>query len=225
MMKPFTVPNLPTDNLYKFYAISGIVLILFTLTFETIILRDLEEKSNRIKELIKINELQTKYLYEDVLSLEKESEILKNELNEYSIEEDSTFDKSKALDKKLEKLKSNSGYRDYLEFYYKHQTELIPEFGKLKEIMELTDKHVAKKREYEIKSVEIESKKNELKDNLKNFKQFFYIGIYLAIQGIFLSISGFRKWKLKVQDKLDKKLELELKILENEERKNYLNGN
>jgi len=222
-MKPFTIPNLPTDNLYKFYAISGIVLILFTLTFETIVLSNLDEKSHRIKELIKRSELQTKHLYEDVLSLEKETKILKKEVNDYSIEKDSTFDRSKTLDKKLEKLKSNSDYRDYLEFYYKHQADLIPEYEKLKEIMELSNKHIAKNREYEIKNAEIKSKNNELKENLKNFKLFFYFGIILMIQGFFLSVNGFRKWKLKVQDKLDKKLDLELKILENEVRKSNLN--
>ena len=67
-----------------------------------------------------------------------------------------------------------------------------------------------KKIKLELESDEIDSKNNELKDNLKNFNRFFYFGIILMIQGFFLSVNGFRKWKFKVQDKLDKKLDLEL---------------
>ena len=76
-----------------------------------------------------------------------------------------------------------------------------------------------KRRKYELKQTELESKNEELKDNLKKFKSFFIFGIYLMIQGFVLSVIGFKRWKSKVQDLLDEKLELELKILKNEIKK------
>jgi len=89
-MNPLSIPNLPTDNLYKFYAISGIVLILFTLTFETIVLTNLDEKSHKISETINIYQTESKHLKNDVESLLNKAELLKNEMDDYSIVEDST---------------------------------------------------------------------------------------------------------------------------------------
>ena len=33
MVNPFSIPNVPTDNLYKFYALSGIFIIIFSIVF------------------------------------------------------------------------------------------------------------------------------------------------------------------------------------------------
>jgi len=218
-MNPFSIPNLPTDNLYKFYAISGIVLILFTLTFETIVLTSLDEKSHKISELININEIEFNYLKKDVESLENEMDLLKSETKDYSIVQDSSYDKNKSLDNKLDKLKTDSNYRDYQEFYYKYENKLIPEVEKLNELNELRKLYVKNNREFDLKRVELESKNEELIDNLSQFNKFFYFGLFLLFQGFYLSFIGFRNWKTKVQDLLDRKLEIELRLLENEEKK------
>lgn len=67
-MNPFTIPNLPTDNLYKFYSISGIIIILFTLFFGTIFLNNIFEKSRKITDSVKVLQLEFEFLDDDYKS-------------------------------------------------------------------------------------------------------------------------------------------------------------
>lgn len=71
-----TIPNIPTDNYYKFLSISGITIIMISIIFCYV------ERNNLINEIenielhtIKLN-LETKFLQEDSFKLDNEMDSL-----------------------------------------------------------------------------------------------------------------------------------------------------
>ena len=215
-MNPFTIPNLPTDNLYKFYSISGIIIILFTLFFGTIFLNNIYEKSQKITDSVKVLQLESEFLVDDYKSFIIQIDNLEKEFNKYTFEKDSAFNKTKNLENTIERLKTDSNYREYSEFFYKHYDDLVPENKKATELFNLNEKIILNQRKHQMKSLELKLKNDQVISTLNDFYIFLGLAISLLINGFFLAIKGFRLWKSNVQDLIDKKLKIELLLLEYE---------
>src|SRR3989442_1262057 len=60
------LPTLPTDNLYKFFALSGLALIVFIVVFPTNQISDIELKTIEVKTQISLLELEGSVLERDL---------------------------------------------------------------------------------------------------------------------------------------------------------------
>jgi hypothetical protein len=59
------LPSLPTDNLYKFLALSGLVIVLFSFIFPMKRIGEIELKSLEIKTQVEVLKIEIDYLKED----------------------------------------------------------------------------------------------------------------------------------------------------------------
>lgn len=187
MTDQMEIPNIPTDNLYKFKAISGIALIIFILT--SILYLQKDKYSNLIEiakesDFYKIDSLRTSdsiYYYNAILAIEKISFLQK-----YNIQYDSISKRKPIL---------NQPSIDKVE-----RILLIEQ-----KIKELKNKIVLKKTQINVKSKTENSKELLLK--------IIYVFLFaLLIFGIFLSSSGFYQWYNRTQKYYDKKLKKEALI-------------
>jgi cell division protein FtsB len=190
-MNPIPTPNLPTDNLYKFYAISGLVIILFTFSFGVISLNNFDESNYKIVNSLAILKVEIKHIKEDTKFLKNETDKLEKETEQYTISKKNEYNKAKRLKNEI--------------FFENRKTEKLI---KLNELLKF------KRRKHELKIAEISSKNKELKGQLNGLNGFTFIGGFLLFSGICLSFIGFKKWKTKVQNLIDRKLEIELILLE-----------
>jgi Ca2+/Na+ antiporter len=79
----------PTDNLYKFIAISGILLVLYNLIFTSQFLINNHVQAQKISNELDIVEIEQNHLHEDILYLKKKVSILSENLEKKSVEESS----------------------------------------------------------------------------------------------------------------------------------------
>ena len=199
------IPALPTDNLYKFMAISGVLIAMFfslILIYSMYIIetKNLEIDNNinnidiNIEIFKKSSEIETNYINDLVENLKQKSEL------------------AKTIYKNLNTRELIKDYNEYLkdkekinEMIYKVKLKLEDNNNKLK--------------------FEIQKNKSFLEE-LKKMANFFiilsiicFLGIIL---GIYLAIKGFSLWKTRLQDYLDKNIK---KINSNEisykKRNNY----
>lgn len=199
------IPALPTDNLYKFMAISGVLIAMFfslILIYSMYIIetKNLEIDNNinnidiNIEIFKKSSEIETNYINDLVENLKQKSEL------------------AKTIYKNLNTRELIKDYNEYLkdkekinEMIYKVKLKLEDNNNKLK--------------------FEIQKNKSFIEE-LKKMANFFiilsiicFLGIIL---GIYLAIKGFSLWKTRLQDYLDKNIK---KINSNEisykKRNNY----
>jgi hypothetical protein len=77
-----TIPSLPTDNLYKFIALSGLVLMLFSATYPVHQVFELRERKAQTDEEVEVLRIEVTALMEKVARLEKEVDAFDKETKE-----------------------------------------------------------------------------------------------------------------------------------------------
>ena len=214
-MNPFTIPNLPTDNLYKFYAITGVSISLFSFVFVILCYLNLINDIDNLNARTEILTLEAIFLKEDI----KEYKNLKVELTEeYKSYEfppaDSIGNKYELRKFQLEKLRTDSSYRDYLKFLEDYESQVFPILKTAKELLELGENIISAKRKYELKDSELQYKREKSKKKLLELVLIYIIGVIALFYGYKLARKGFRLWKINVQEIIDEKLKLELEILQ-----------
>ena len=208
-----TLPPLPTDNLYKFYAISGLSLILTSIIFYYLSYNEIYSDIDKLKLDVALTEVDASHIKFDVGEMEKKLQkasdanpILKSKVNLDSLQYASFYALKEALIK-------DKNLRDYYEFQFKYEDKLVPGLsesnergGKIEALHKLN-------RELE-KRVAIISTKSTLITS-KNDRM-FQLGIILSLclaAGGALTRYGFSKWQKLVQNPIDEKLSLELEDL------------
>jgi hypothetical protein len=201
------LPNIPTDNLYKFIFIAGLTIILTGLV---ILVTQYNSITNSLGKL-----------EFEVGKIESESAYLRKEASELGIE-------LKALDKKTSNIKADSfeinqhlidlksnllndkNYREYLSFLFAHESDLVPyskEFSKLMKINEILE---AKQKQITLNGDIIMLKIRQLR---RETIRLVVISILLSLMmftGYRIANSGYHKWYTLVQKPADEKLNLEL---------------
>jgi len=220
-MTPFAIPNLPTDNLYKFYAMSGIFVCIFAVTTVLVVSTRIKDDLAVLKEKNAVLKLEAEFLRTDVDVLELKREHLEKSLDSYNSIEKDSLTPYERLDKKIYHLQNDPEWRAYLEFVYTYEDKIIPERRKQKELMELQNRIDTVKRNFLLKSERAEVNLEKINASISNLKSIITVCSFLFVLGLYLAIKGFRLWRKNVQDVLDKKnlLELELLSMELEERK------
>lgn len=183
-MNPLTIPNLPTDNLYKFCAISGLVIILFSIIFTVVYVTELQEESILLEALAQETQVDLNYLEQANLRVE-------NKL------------------KHFEKFSSGNNF----EFPYKHTDEKISETEEFKELKQLITKLEINSKELKYKSIELKKNLKLSSKKIFNLYFIIFIGIILSISGYSLAKFGFVRWNNLVQKPNDERIRSELEKL------------
>lgn len=182
------LPSLPTDNLYKFIAIAGLVLIIFSLWYlnetSNVVLRDSQEYKNKFKLL----SIEQKHLMSDLTCL-KEIINEKKEAVHDSIQE-TKFDESK----------DTSDASPYINLWARLQsnkdTDLISITQSFSEL-------IIKQRELEKIEIELEDYESRYDNSLIQWKTYKVLFWVILLDGIFLMFLGFFLWFKKHQQYQD----------------------
>jgi len=220
-----TIPNLPTDNLYKFIALTGSILFLFCWVYPLSRIEKIENERMLLAKDIARIEIEQKVLLENSNELNENLELLKKEMYETY----GNIDSLRKIDpiridiyKFKEKLK-NKDYREYLKFTYDYEKQLYPEIKKVEEFNKTMNEIKNKTNELRINSVELSSKHMQLCEKVRQEKSWNKLSVIGIILGIIISGCGFTLWYYKVQLPLDielrQKISLENKSVDKKQRK------
>ena len=203
------IPNLPTDNLYKFLALSGVVISLFFNIYPDYVLDEIREEVTKI-------ETESGELKLEVLFLEEEQEELEKKISKANTEI-SRYQYSDTLEtviivEELKKQLLGKENRDYLEFIFKYKNEILPAM-KLKEEIRLADEKIySNLKIIRLKSLQVNRKLEIMKEKNEKAKGSNWMWALGSGIGVFMMITGFRLWYTRVQKPLDQKLINELSL-------------
>lgn len=219
------IPNLPTDNLYKFKALSGLAIIGISLILYFTELDRIFTSLYSIETELKILSLEQSYLMRDSSEQMNERKQLEIHINKAEkdiiqyeklfkfdttvLSEDNTF---RFLFNYLNSKDKDEARRD-IEFRLKHTSDFLP----VAHMHQLIQEKKLKKDEI-IKNIELKSIEINEKMSLIQFK--YYLFTFLSILLLFalffgmrLTFSGFNSWKKIVQEPQDEKLKMEVEQL------------
>ncbi|MFA0001589.1 hypothetical protein AB4428_25130 [Vibrio lentus] len=181
--------NLPTDNLYKFIALSGVFLFGFALYFITI-------KSDQLTTKIYITDsedavklrVSNEILVREVSKLEvKVEEYKKNEeMYLYQIDEFSSLDLESIKQSELEQIKD-------VILKYKEHINKESEINKIRQELQAKNDESA----YIAAKVELASEHSRLK--IKELKNYQNYATFLLFFSSLMAYGGFQAWYLKLQ--------------------------
>ena len=212
-----TIPNLPTDNLYKFKFLGGISILIFTAYLYS------TQINTSISKLIELEiEVQKAKYQVDILKsksreIEKETLTFNSEYNRIKkAKTDSIFD----LEKMKGDLLNDKNYRDYLQFFFAHKNEILPTGQSIEKIEKL--------------QLELTKINNALDNNLINVQisivkskyeiyRLILVGLItfiLFIYGKKITNTSYNEWYTLVQKPNDDKLKEEIDKLKIENIKN-----
>jgi len=199
------IPNLPTDNLYKFMALAGLTVIIISFSLMSHFTNTIKNEKNEIElEICQLN-AEKSGTEKKRLALYNELIALKCDLLRYKPD---TIEKIVDLNELNRKLQ-NANYRDFKEFYFKYQDQLMPQERLFREISEKSK--VIEDYDYnnQIKDAIIQKKSSFYSEKEDDLKRLRFIEFLSIAFGAFISAYGFLFWYFKMQKYLDKKLKKE----------------
>lgn len=112
-------------------------------------------------------------------------------------------------------IQNDKKYREYLEFIFKYEDKISPEFAKVEEFKIEYARQKKLNRELELKSKLVKFQINKSKNNLHSFIILYSLFTIAIVCGIIMAKNGFKKWYFLVQKPSDDKLNLEVTELKN----------
>lgn len=207
-----TLPNLPTDNLYKFVFTAGLtIIILSTILFST--------QCDRIRNKIDIIELSLLKNKIETTNLGLDTKELDIEITGIERGLDSTKIDSLSLQlnyrDNLKRILNDKNYREYLAFIYQHENDLIPYYEQTK-LLNLKFEQLANKTREVSKNAEIILLQNKQLQSEANFLRIYLICFFIFMTiGTWMTIDGYKNWNKFVQIPTDERIRIELEKLKN----------
>ncbi len=194
------LPQLPTDNLYKFMALSGIILVAISLL-----------------PFLHAHELRL-----EIIRLEGDVSILRQQVDWTIIDMNELQHESQSLKQRVEKLKERALERDSATTTEKSASEIREEVEEIGEDLQDTVDERLKieyrlaeigeiNQKYAIANLQLETRNKELKYLNAELSREFYVGMCFCGCGIFMSYMGFRLWYKKLQVWQDRIIQMKAK--------------
>ena len=184
------IPSLPTDNLYKFMALSGILIGLFFTSILGYLIFTIEIKYIEINKQKDLSNVTYKVNLENRKNEKEYLDELENLIEE----------KKNYLKDRYNNQRTNEYYDDY--------RELI---GEKREFINLKYKEKLKNNDNtHILELKKQEDSNRIEELIKILKFSIFLSVICVIGiiiGIFLAIKGFKLWQIKLQNYLDKNIE------------------
>ena len=204
-----TLPNLPTDNLYKFTFLGGLTIIIASCILYVIQVTSVTEKVDKIGIETATTSAELEFLNYDIKSISIELDSIEKSLNGIV----DTIDQVKRFKELRKELYEDKNYREFYAFLLQHKSDLIPYSKDMERLKILTEKNKEKSREITLKkkiyALKIKTLKREL--NIITILTIF-VAITIAV-GLKMANTGYVKWYNLVQNPIDEKLKIELRML------------
>ncbi len=203
------IPNIPTDNYYKFLSLSGVLIMVTSLFIGLTEYNSISTDIDNIDLEVTKLKLDKKFLIEDLKKVEIQIDDLQKSTDVHNLndsyEENFIFLKSNQTS-----IQNDKNFRDYIEFIFKYKRELMPEIIKAEKIKIDIAKQKKFDREIQIKQATIEFKTKLLRSKANTWYFMSITCVIFFISGQFISKKGFKNWYLLVQKPSDEKLKLEV---------------
>jgi len=201
------LPNIPTDNLYKFTFIAGLTIMLTALVILATQYNSVTNSTDKLE--FEIGKIVSESAY-----FTKESAKLKIELDaiikKTSNFKSDTFDINQHISDLKNHLLTDKNYREYLSFVFAHKSDLTPyseevnKLNKINEILQVKGKQIILNSDItNLKVTQLRRENNRLIVISILYCLITYIGFRIAN-------SGYNKWYTLVQKPSDEKLKMEL---------------
>jgi len=201
------IPNLPTDNLYKFIALSGVVISLTCAIIPNITIKEIRDEITTIETERGELEFEIKILKERKIEILTNIAKVDSMLDRY--EYDDLINVGIDLADLVERL-HDPEHREYLQFIYDNKNNILPEVklleGNRNQIQQLNEIN----NEIRFKAHRIERKLELLKLKTGEINSSIWKWAIGLLVGFIMMNYGFRLWYVKVQKLLDEKLKKEL---------------
>lgn len=201
------IPNLPTDNLYKFIALSGLAIYVFSIVYPIHLIEQYSELNHEIRTDIAKSEIESDRISQSLNALKDR---LKDIKESYDLGE---VEVSKFGEEDMKELKEKSkdpDYREYIKFWRENRDYLIPNLEELNEVerlnLEIDEKHYL----HMLNNVDIVESNRRLEELDRRIDATNMISKVGHVLGGIMIIFGFTCWYTRVQRVLDLKLRAEL---------------
>ena len=200
------IPNLPTDNLYKFIALSGLAILAFSVTYplhlnQKIMILHYEYSLEADQTRLEVDRLSY-----SIDALSESFEALGEKLSTVVIsDEDVAYDISVIK----ENLK-NKEYREHVKFMHEYGDYVFPYRSEQIELKRLANEQEDEIHQLKLENIYIAKLKERINHLLNRSEVLDSISLIGIVVGTLLALLGFSFWYLKVQRLLDLKLELEM---------------
>src|ERR1035437_4077886 len=161
------IPDLPTDNLYKFISIFGLIICLYSITIPFLKLNSIEIEVQNNNGEANLLEQEVKSMEGDDRAIDYKIREIRNELGKYKYDTTSLIIDLEKYKKQLYK----KDYRDYIEFINKYEEIVFPVTKKIKELDSLVEKQKSNKREIQKKLILVSNKNNLASLKIKQTKR------------------------------------------------------
>lgn len=178
------LPNLPTDNLYKFIALTGVILLIISIFYP---------------------EYQRKTLRDEI-------EVYNGEVRKLSLEKTKSTEKQKELIKRIAILdeKSNCNFQSIVNDSIIVRTQIIEGPKELielsKEIDKLIEEYTQLIRDFDLKSLEISTKLALINNKKNDLLEINEVTYFFGPFSLLIALIGFLLWYEKTQKFQDKVL-------------------
>ena len=203
-----SIPNLPTDNFYKFSFLGGLTIVIFNSLLFFTLWNSIREKSNSIELEIANIISEDCLLHEDLVQLEKETTYLESEIG--NIKHPKRDYKQYVLD--LRENLNDKNYRDYISFISEHEDILFPYIAQVDILVEKTEQYKVKKNKNILNTNILAVKNKHLAREFNYLCGLIIVVVGLYILGITIILYGRKEW-VEYQKIIDGKNKVELSIL------------
>lgn len=206
------IPNLPTDNLYKFTFMSGLFLIVMGVTVFVSQYKGILEKLDTTEAMTIRYGAEIKLLRSDMDRNNQESDRFDKNYKIKTTGELDTLDVATDLSTLRKNLKDKN-FRDYYAFLITYRKELTPYIEKLNKMNSNYEKVDSLNRQLTLKEANIAANFDSLKYQRKTLWSIAIFSLLCFVAGLLICKWSYKKWETLVQIPLDEKLKLEIELL------------
>jgi len=205
------MPNLPTDNLYKFVALSGVLIFITIIVLMYSTMGNLTDEATKLEtevgELtfgISLSESRMDLIRTKLKQLDKET------TKKYRI--DKTIKDTADFYKFLDSFR-NPEQREYYQFIVRYRDNIAPVLKEYEKLFEMTVEIDKLNDDIKLKRHQLRRKSEILREKLNHIKWYAFLWFFGLVASAFMISLGFTLWYYRVQIFLDYKLKAETKIL------------
>jgi hypothetical protein len=201
----------PTDNLYKFFSITGLLVLAFSILYPALRsdevqknLIDLKGKYELLKykqDLIIIEQKETSSLSKKLIKKQDEQLAARNISRADNKSSNTDIDDYQQLLKDLK----NENEREYFEFKIKYNDEIVPNQKEVNSYLASIDKQKLVAQQLDIKEIELSTVNEAVRLEIKKIDYLMTLSSIGKIIGLIMTVCGFGLWYFlhqKLQDEI-----------------------
>jgi hypothetical protein len=202
----------PTDNLYKFFSITGLIVLAFSILYPEIRSDEVQKKLIDLKGKYEL----LKYRQEVILAEQKEMNsfsegLIKKQKKQLAARKTSRIQANEYPNTDIEDYQQllkdlkNKNEREYFEFKIKYNNDIVPNQKEINNYLASIDKQKLVGQQLDLKSIELSTVEEAVKLEVKKIDYLMALGLIGKIIGLIMAFFGFALWYFlhqKLQDEI-----------------------